>query len=338
MKQIEEIFTELDSGVKTIAITTHQKPDGDAMGSSLALYHFLTTLGHHVQVISPTNWAYYFDWMPGVEKVWNYEKSKEISEEFLKTADLLFCLDFNAASRVKNMEASISTFEGVKVLIDHHQQPEIAFFDYGYSVPEKSSTCEMIFDFIEMYNKVNMIDQSIAECIYTGMVTDTGSFKYSSTTSRVHDIASYLLQKDINHIRIHNNLFDNNNENRLRFLGHILSNRMEFFYEYNAALIRVSKDDLVKYEIKTGETEGLVNYPLSISGIKLAALVIDRDEERKWSFRSKSDFDCSTFARNHFNGGGHFNAAGGNDKNTLSDTIKKFKEVVPQYKDQLMEK
>ena len=335
MKQIEDIFPFLDSGVKNIVITMHQKPDGDAMGSALALYHFFTEMGHHAQVISPTNWAYFFNWMPDVDTVLNYEKSKEKSTEILDQGDIIFCLDFNAASRVKTMEASLTAFSGIKVLIDHHELPDKDFFDYGYSLPEKSSTCEMIFDFIEMYNKVNLINQSIATCIYTGMVTDTGSFKYSSTTSRVHDIASYLLKKDINHIDIHNHLFDNNYENRLRFIGHVLSNKMEFFYEYNTALIRVSKEDLIKYEIKTGETEGLVNYPLSIKGIKLAALVIDRDEERKWSFRSKSDFDCSTFARNHFNGGGHFNAAGGNDKNSLSDTIKKFKEVVPMYKDQL---
>ena len=183
----------------------------------------------------------------------------------------------------------------------------------------------MIYDFIVGSVNGSRITKTIAECLYAGVVADTGSFRFSSTNASVHHMVAHLKELGLQHVQVHESLYDNYLENRLRFLGFILSNRMDVFYEYNAALIYVSKPDLLKYEIRTGDTEGIVNYPLSIQGIKLAACVIDRDEERKWSFRSKGTFDCNTFARQHFNGGGHFNAAGGHDAASLQDTIRKFR-------------
>ncbi|GAB3417883.1 bifunctional oligoribonuclease/PAP phosphatase NrnA [Niabella aquatica] len=303
----------------------HQKPDGDAMGSALGLRGFLKKLGHEVSVISPTNWASWLNWMPGCEGVLNFEKYHDRAVELLNQADYLFCLDFNIFHRTKNLASVLAGLDCIKVLIDHHEQPDTPSFNYGISDITKSSTCEMVYDFIVDSGNDKLLDASIAQCLYAGVVTDTGSFRFSSTHASVHYMVARLMEAGLNHTQVHSHLFDNFLENRLRFIGHILSNRMEFFYEYNTALIAVTKQDLLKYEIKTGDTEGLVNYPQSVQGIKLVGLVIDRDEERKWSFRSKGDFDCNTFARRYFNGGGHFNASGGNTKDSLQQTIEKFK-------------
>jgi phosphoesterase RecJ-like protein len=188
----------------------------------------------------------------------------------------------------------------------------------------------MIFDLITESGHIDKIDTKISECIYAGVVGDTGSFRFSSTHAGVHRLVAILKDKGLEHTHVHEKLFDNFLENRLRFIGHVLSNRMEVFYEYNTVLIAIPKADLVKYDIKTGDTEGLVNYPQTIQGIKLVALVIDRDEERKWSFRSKGDFDCNTFARKYFEGGGHFNAAGGRSSDTLENTVRRFKDVLKE--------
>jgi bifunctional oligoribonuclease and PAP phosphatase NrnA len=186
----------------------------------------------------------------------------------------------------------------------------------------------MIYDFIVESGHRDKINKTIAECLYAGVVADTGSFRFSSTSANVHHMVAALKEQGLEHTKVHEALYDNFLENRLRFLGHVLSNRMEIDYQLNTALIYISRAELLKYEIKTGDTEGLVNYPLSIQGIKLVGCVIDRDEERKWSFRSKGSFDCNTFARKYFNGGGHYNAAGGNDKASLQETVQKFKKAV----------
>jgi phosphoesterase RecJ-like protein len=329
MKAIQEIFPQLGQPRK-VAITTHQKPDADAMGSSLALRHFLEQLGHTATVISPTNWAGWVNWMPGTKEVIDYEAQKAKAEAVLDEADWLFCLDFNIFHRTKTMTEKLKALNCTKVLIDHHQEPDEPSFDYGISDTAKSSTCEMVYDFIVASGHADRINVPIAECIYAGVIGDTGSFRFPSAHAGVHQLVAELKTKGLRHSLVHENLFDNFLENRLRFLGHVLLNRMEVFYEYNTALIAIPKADLLKYHIKTGDTEGLVNYPQSIQGIKLVALVIDRDEERKWSFRSKGDFDCNTFARNYFEGGGHYNAAGGRSSESLEATVKKFKDVLKE--------
>jgi phosphoesterase RecJ-like protein len=201
----------------------------------------------------------------------------------------------------------------------------MAAFQYGVSNTGKSSTCEMVYDFIVQSGNRDKINSYISECVYAGVVADTGSFRFSSTNANVHHMVAYLKEQGLDHIKVHEALYDNYLENRLRFLGHVLTNRMEVIYELNTAIVTIPKADLLKFDIKTGDTEGLVNYPLSIQGIKLVGLVIDRDEERKWSFRSKGSFDCNTFARKYFRGGGHFNASGGRDSESLQETVRKFK-------------
>ncbi len=329
MQPIQDIFPLLNQPRKVV-ITTHQKPDADAMGSSLALRHFLVQFGHEVTVISPTNWAGWVDWMPGTREVMDYEKERQKGDAILDAAEWLFCLDFNIFHRTKSLTEKLKQLTCTKILIDHHQEPDTPSFSYGVSDTSKSSTCEMVYDFITQSGHGDKINEAIGECIYAGVVGDTGSFRFSSAHAGVHTLVADLKSRGLNHGKIHEGLFDNFLENRLRFIGHVLLHRMEIFYEYNTALIAIPKSDILKYHIKTGDTEGLVNFPQSIQGIKMVALVIDRDEERKWSFRSKGQFDCNTFARNYFEGGGHYNAAGGRSSDSLEKTVEHFKSVLKE--------
>lgn len=331
MQPIKEIFPLLNLPRK-IAIIMHQKPDADAMGSGLALYHFFLQFGHEVQLISPTNWARWLNWMPGVDTVFDYELYKAKTDEVLQSIDWLFCLDFNNMDRTKTLAPQLQSLNCTKILIDHHQEPDLKAFHYGVSSTAKSSTCEMVYDFIVESGYRDKINSNISECLYAGVVADTGSFRFSSTHATVHHMVAYLKEQGLDHVKVHEALFDNYLENRLRFLGYVLSHRMEVYYDLNTALISIPKTDLLRYGIKTGDTEGLVNYPLSIQGIKLVGFVIDRDEERKWSFRSKGSFDCNTFARNYFSGGGHFNASGGRDNENLQETVRKFKNAINENK------
>jgi bifunctional oligoribonuclease and PAP phosphatase NrnA len=334
MKPISEIFPLLSEPKKTV-ITFHQKPDADAMGSGLGLYNFLVQFGHEVTVISPTNWAGFLKWMPCAKQVIDFEMQNEKAMNALKNAEWLFCLDFNVLSRTKKMEPVLKNLNCIKILIDHHQQPQVEVFDYGISDTAKSSTAEMVYDFIISSGNGEKINTAVAECLYAGVMTDTGSFRFNSTSGDVHKMVARLKETGLNHSQVHENLFDNFLESRFRFFGNTLLNRMEIFYEYNTALIAIPQQDLIKFNVKTGDTEGLVNFPLSIKGIKLAAVIIDRGDERKSSFRSKGGFDVNTFARKYFNGGGHFNAAGGKNTEPLEEVIKKFKEAIKENKESL---
>ena len=334
MQPISEIFSLLPQPRKVV-ITTHQKPDGDAMGSSLGLYHFLKQFGHTVTVISPTNWATFLNWMPDSKLVLDFENQTSLANAAIAEADWIFCLDFNTLNRTKRMEEKLSTATAARILIDHHIEPQVDKFAYGISDPSKSSTAEMVYDFIVGSGNDEKINEEIAECLYTGVMTDTGSFRFPSTTASVHQMVANLKEKGLQHTRVHEELYDNFLENRFRFFGNVLLNRMEIFYEYNTALIAIPQSDLIKFNIRTGDTEGLVNFPLSIQGIKLAAIIIDRGEERKSSFRSRGGFDVNTFARKYFNGGGHFNAAGGQNKEPLEEVVAKFIKAMKENKDQL---
>ncbi len=334
MKSLDKIFSLLTEQ-KNVVITMHQKPDGDAMGSTLGLKHFLIALGHNATVISPTNWAAFLNWMPGCNEVIDYENKTKTADDLIKKADWVFCLDFNTLSRTKKMEESLNATSAERILIDHHREPQIEKFSYGISDAGKSSTCEMVFDFIMASGHGDKLNSDAAECLYAGVMTDTGSFRFPSTTASVHAMVAHLKNAGLDHSPIHEALFDNGSEARLRFIGNVLLNRMEVFYEYNTALIAIPQSDLIDYGIQTGDTEGLVNYPLSIEGIKLAAIIIDRGEERKCSFRSKGEFDVNTFARTYFNGGGHYNAAGGATTDVLDTAVANFKKAIAENKEKL---
>ena len=334
MQSIEQFYPFLNKPFKAV-ITAHQKPDGDAMGSSLALFHFLKALGHDVTVISPTNWAAFLDWMPGTHEVIDYEANKELAAKIIQEADYVFCLDFNILHRTKHLEPIIKDAKAIKILIDHHQQPDTPSFGYGISDVKMSSTCEMIYDFIVQSGHSNLLNLDIATCLYTGLMTDTGSFRFPSTTASVHKIVAHLKELGLQHATIHEHIYDNSTEGRLKFMGNAFLNRMQVFPSLKTAVMAIPKTDIYKFELKTGDTEGLVNYLLSIEGIKLAAIVIDREEERKWSFRSKGNFDVNIFARTYFDGGGHANAAGGNSKKSLEETLNDFKTIIENYKSQL---
>lgn len=334
MQAINKLYSQFEKA-KNVVITMHQKPDADAMGSALAMYHFLKSFGHTVTVVSPTNWADFLRWMPGSRAVIDFENRPTKATEIVNNADWIFCLDFNVLDRLKKMEEVVANASGQRILIDHHQQPQTEVFAYGISDTSKSSTCEMVYDLILDAGHEDKMTDDIAQCLYAGVMTDTGSFRFASTTPAVHYMVAKLQERGLNHSAIHSNLFDNFYETRLRFIGHVLQNRMEIFYEYNTVLISIPQADLVKFDIKTGDTEGLVNYPLSIEGIKLAAIIIDRGPERKSSFRSKDGFDVNKFARTYFNGGGHVSAAGGQNTEKLSDVVKIFKDAIEECKDEL---
>jgi phosphoesterase RecJ-like protein len=327
MKPINEFYSILNQPFKAV-ITCHQKPDGDAMGSVLGLYHFLKQLGHDVRVVSPTNWANFLDCMPGTDTVIDFEKERSFASALINQADYLFCLDFNILHRTKHLESVAVQSKCQKILIDHHQEPDIQSFEYGISDVKKSSTCEMIYDFIIESGYADCINLDIATCLYTGVMTDTGSFRFPSTTASVHKMVGHLKDLGLQHGPIHEQIYDQSSENRLQFMGNVFLNRMEVFLDKKTALMTIPASDIRQFNIKTGDTEGLVNYLLSIKGIKLAAIVIDREEERKWSFRSKGSFDVNIFARNYFEGGGHQNAAGGRSSKSLIDTVQDFKKIL----------
>jgi bifunctional oligoribonuclease and PAP phosphatase NrnA len=326
MRPIQDAFPLLQAP-KKIFITTHHKPDGDAIGSMLGLYHYLTKKGHKVTAVSPGEIPDFLEWMPGVNTMLNYEAQPKEAQEALTGADLIFCLDFNDYSRTKHLEQPLADATQPKILIDHHLFPK-PYWDYGMSIPEKSSTAEMVYDFIKLSGDHALLDLDIAACLYTGVMTDTGSFKFPVTTASVHAMAADLKRLGLDHTRIHEEVYDSWSEGRMRFLGYVLIEKMEVFRKYNSALISLSRKDLNLFNAQNGDTEGLVNYPLSIAGIKFATLITERNDEVKLSFRSKGNFDVSTFARQYFDGGGHFNASGGRTKTTFIDTIVYFKKIL----------
>lgn len=326
MRPIQDAFPLLQNP-KKIFITTHHKPDGDAIGSMLGLYHYLVKKGHTVTGVSPSELPDFLMWLPGVEYLLNSEAEPKLVQKALDEADVIFCLDFNDFSRTKNLTEQLAAATQPKILIDHHLFPK-PVWDYGMSIPEKSSTCEMVYDFINLCNDNELIDTEIAACLYTGVMTDTGSFRFPVTTASVHEMIADLKRKGLNHSLIHEEVYDSWTLSRMQFLGYVLMEKMEIFHKYNAGLITISRKEMKLFNVNTGDMEGLVNYPLNIAGIRFATLITERADEVKMSFRSKGDFDVSRFSREHFNGGGHFNASGGRSTESFIDTVTRFKQIL----------
>lgn len=319
-----------------IVITTHHKPDGDAMGSSLGLYNYLIQKGHHVRVIAPTDYPFFLHWLPNNPEVLVYTENTEEAKKFIFEADYIFCLDFNALSRINEMGEVVREAKAKKVMIDHHLEPE-GFDDYRHWSINACATAQLVYDFIvTIMQEPELINKDVATCLYTGIMTDSGSFRFPTTTPQVHHIVADLISRGAENAKIHQLVYDNFSEGRLRFLGYCLLNKLEVLSEYNAAFISVSEDELEKFGIDTGDTEGLVNYALTINGIKLAALIIQRKDKVKLSLRSTGDFPANEICKKFFNGGGHRNAAGGFSDKPLQDVITEFKGILPDYKSLLI--
>jgi len=322
------------SNRKKIVIIPHKNPDGDALGSCLGLMHFLDLMNHSCWVISPNEYPEFLEWIPGQEQIIIYNKSEEVSEKLLLEADLIFTLDFNSLNRIKPMDEVIENCKAIKVMIDHHEQPD-DYADLMYSDPSLGSTCEMVYNLMEAID-VSLINKTIATCIYTGIMTDSGSFRFQTTTAVTHSIVSNLLDMGIDHTQIHNNIYDTYSFGRLQLLGKALTNLVKV-EPLNAVYITLSQEELTQCDFKKGDTEGFVNFGLSLDGIKLAIILIENTQEKiiKMSFRSKGEFNVNEFARKHFNGGGHHNAAGGVSHENLEMTTQKVHQTILQYKDQL---
>ncbi|WP_139924606.1 bifunctional oligoribonuclease/PAP phosphatase NrnA [Hymenobacter sp. DG01] len=336
MSTISEL-KELLAHPRQIFITTHHKPDADALGSSLGLAGYLRKKGHSVTVVTPSDYPNFLAWMPGNEEVVVYEPRENDAQvrEIIGTAEVLFCLDFSCLGRINELGEYIRQAPGTKVLIDHHQEPE-QFADLDYSNSRAAATAELVFEVIRDLGDQDLIDTGIGECLYAGIMTDTGSFRHPSTSRNVHLIIAELLNAGINLSDVHRRIYDSHSEERLRFLGFVLKDKLTVLREYNTAYIAITADELRQYHSKTGDTEGLVNFALSIEGIVFAAILIDRTQAVKISFRSVGDFSVSEFSRRHFSGGGHHNAAGGISHEPLQATVDRFLSLLPEYQTQLV--
>jgi len=325
-------LTELLASPKKIAITTHHKPDGDAMGSSLGLYNYLIQQGHHASVIAPTDYPAFLSWLPRNGDVIIYTEQTEKSAELIAAADLIFCLDFNALSRINEMGVLVGESKAYKIMIDHHLEPQ-DFDDYRHWNINACATAQLIYDFIvnELHHR-ELINADVATCLYTGIMTDSASFRLPNTTSTVHRIVADLIDLGAVNWRIHELVYNSATENRLRFLGHCLANCLEVLPEYHTAIIAVNNADLHKYDVDTGDTEGIVNYALSMADIKLAAFIVERSDRVKLSLRSKGEFPANEICKKYFDGGGHRNAAGGHSSNSLEQVVQQFKTILPEYK------
>ncbi len=334
MKHIREIYTYLVPNTKVV-ITHHHNPDADATGSTLALFHYLSKKGLECTVVSPNTMPDFLMWMPGAFDIKIYDEQKAEVEKIVEEASILFCLDFNHTSRVKTFTNTIENFKGIKVLIDHHLQPALESFQYGISDSNKSSTCEMVYDFIIANNDAQLLDVTIAKCIYAGTMTDTGSFRFSCTTASTHKMVAALIDIGLQPTFIHNQIFDTYHENRLRFMGYVLSNNMKVMHQQHVAYMALSKNELQKYYVESGDTEGIVNYPLSIKDVIFSTFMSQKEDEIRISFRSKGSFDVNVFSKKYFGGGGHANAAGARSLLSLEETIEKFKKAIIENQEQL---
>lgn len=319
-----------------IVITTHLSPDGDALGSSLALYHFLKREKKQVRIIVPNSFPYFLKWMEGASEVEVYEYNPPAAKHILSHADLIFALDYNIPKRTGDMALSLETSTAKKILIDHHLFPG-NIFDITVSHPEISSTSELIFRLLFQADKYDTLTKAEAECIYCGMMTDTGGFTYNSSNPEIFEIISLLLRKQIDKDAIYSHVFHNFSEARFRLLGFTLSQRMEIYPHLHSALLYLSKEDQAQFRFSKGDTEGFVNYPLSIKGVIFSTFIREDEGLIKLSFRSQLSFPCNEFAAEFFNGGGHLNASGGEHYGTFEEALLIYSEGLKTYESKLKE-
>ncbi|MCK5825323.1 MAG: bifunctional oligoribonuclease/PAP phosphatase NrnA [Ichthyobacteriaceae bacterium] len=335
-KDFSEIKELLQSSSKKIVLIPHKNPDGDAMGSSLALYKFLTNNNHKATVLAPTSYPKFLHWLPNNNKVVVFNKRNQQTIQILKDAEILFFMDFNDLNRIEDMKEYIDESDAVKIMIDHHQQPS-DFADYTFVDPKVCAASQMTYHFLENLDVANEIDYDIATCLYTGILTDTGSFRFSTTTSTTHRIVADLIDKGAVNHKIHNNVLDGNTMSRMKLMGVALNNLI-VMPESKTAFITMSRKELKENNFEKGDTEGFVNMALSVEGVSVAALFTeDLDHDFvKISLRSKGVFSVNQLSRDNFNGGGHINAAGGKVDDSLQNVVELFKKVVSENKEDII--
>lgn len=331
IRQLQELLHK----PRQIVITTHHKPDGDALGSSLGLMHTLVNAGHQVKVVVPSEFPAFLNWMKGSNEVTDFISSPKAVKDVFLNAELLFCLDFNDPARVEKMQHEISGLAIPMVLIDHHLDPKPGFCNIQFSYPSIGSTCELLVHLIVVLGMEKYMDRDAAECFYAGIMTDTGSFRFSSVTAATHRVIALLMDAGARNFMIHENIYDTNSKWKIRFLGYTLSEHMEVIEEYNTVIFTASQFDMDRFHHEPGDLEGVVNYGLSIANMKMAVLFSERDGLVKISFRSKGVFSVKNIAEKYFEGGGHRNAAGGKSSLPLKETVDKFKALLSLYKDDL---
>lgn len=334
LKNFEELKTYLGSP-RSIVIIGHRNPDGDAVGSTLGLKYYFEKKGHKAQVLMPNEYPDFLHWLPSSETVLKFDRQNNQSLKALTNSDIVFLLDFNTLHRVgEDMQSTLKDYKNDFALIDHHQQPDE--FTYMYSDVSISSTCQMVYNFIEMMGDVELVDKNIATCLYTGIMTDTGSFRFRSTTSTTHRVVANLIDKGAENDKIHSNTFDSHSFSRLQLLGRALSN-LKVLPVYKTAFITLTQEEKDTFGFQKGDTDGVVNYGLSLKGVVFAVIFIEDSEQNiiKISFRSKGSFSVNKFARNYFEGGGHDNAAGGKSDLSMEETVKRFTSLLPKYQQEL---
>lgn len=317
-----------------IVITSHYNPDGDAVGSVMALYHVLKN-NHRTQVILPNNFPSFLDWISESDKIVFFESDRQSAISLLQKADIIFCLDYNSPGRVGDLEKPLRDANAPKILIDHHPNPESEAFNLAYHDVTASSTAELVYQFLIKAGYGDLITKEAAESLYAGIVTDTGSFSFSCNNPETYTIIAGLINRGVNAEVLHRLIYDNFSAERMKLLGYALYKKMEVLPDLHAAIISLQMNELEEFKFKQGDTEGIVNYPLSIKGINLSVLLTQRKDRIRLSFRSKGNFPANNIARNHFAGGGHRNAAGGDSYVSMQETLKKIKEILPLYRSEL---
>ncbi|MBK7945491.1 MAG: bifunctional oligoribonuclease/PAP phosphatase NrnA [Flavobacteriales bacterium] len=314
---------------KRCAIITHYNPDGDAMGSSLGFMHLLRRAGHSVSLVVPNAPPAFLAWMPGAAEAIPFDRARDRAMEAITGSELLFCLDFNRLDRISGAEDAARAHP-FKVLIDHHRDPD-HFAQITFSDPDSCATAQMIADIVRDLGWSELVDEPAATCLYTGIMTDSGSFRFSSTTPHTMRTAAWLMERGARFTQAHESIMDDNRPERMRLLGFMLNERLEILPEFGTAIIRLSLADLKRFSYQPGDTEGFVNYGLALRGIRMAAYFIERPDMVKLSLRSKGGLPVDELVQQHFSGGGHRNAAGGQSKDSLDATINRFKELLPAF-------
>jgi bifunctional oligoribonuclease and PAP phosphatase NrnA len=317
-----------------IIIITHFNPDGDAIGSTLALKLILSKRGHFCTVVVPNDFPDFLKWLPGAGDIIALPGNETEIARSIKSCDVLFYVDFNDIRRMKGIQEPVLQSSATRILIDHHPDPFV-IVDGIMSDTSVSSTAELVYRFISLMGLKESMDDDIALCLYTGIMTDTGCFSYNSSAPVTYTTVADLLQYNFSKDKAYYRIYDNFSCERMRLLGFCLNGRMEYYPEYRTAMIWISRRDQEIYKFKTGDSEGFVNYPLSIKGVRFSAFFIEKEDHIKVSFRSKGNFAVNTFSADYFNGGGHRNASGGESYDTLEETLKKFRGLLPKFSREL---